>query len=326
MSEIMKIHEPLSQKFFGEYETTVQQRLETKQAEIYIRNNKGKICQTIIESLPGIKPSMIDVVPDRIQIGLKTDGSSGEIETLFQSLRNLKPWRKGPFQLFGIDIDAEWRSDMKWNRLKNHIAPLARKRVLDIGCSNGYYMFKIASMQPDSVIGIEPYLTFYFQYQLLQTYIQYEQICCLPITIEEMPVMHEWFDTVFCMGILYHRRSPLDMLLQIRSNLKKGGELILETLIIEGDSDLALIPEKRYAKMNNVYFIPTVKCLHTWLARTGFHNIRCIDITRTTLEEQHRTEWVDTESLEDFLDKSDQEKTVEGYPAPVRAILIANTQ
>jgi tRNA (mo5U34)-methyltransferase len=326
MSEIMKIHKPLLQKFFGEYDQTIQKILETKQTEIHIRNNKGKTYQEIIDSLPGIKPSIIDVVPDRIQIGMETDITAENKDTLFQSLQHLKPWRKGPFQLFGIDIDAEWRSDMKWNRLKGHIAPLARKRVLDIGCSNGYYMFKMASMKPDFVIGIEPYLSFYFQYQLLQTYLKFEQICCLPFTIEDMPVMQEWFDTVFCMGILYHRRSPLDMLLQIRSNLKKGGELILETLIIKGDSDLTLIPENRYAKMNNVYFIPTIPCLRNWLARTGFHNIRCIDITRTTTEEQHRTEWIDTESLEDFLDEHDADKTVEGYPAPVRAILIANAQ
>lgn len=326
MSKIMKMHNPLLQKFFGEYHQCIQKILETKQPDIHIRNNKGKKYQEIINSLPEIKPSGIDVVLDRIQIGLETDISAEKKDILFQSLQHLQPWRKGPFQLFGIDIDAEWRSDMKWNRLKDHITPLAKKRVLDIGCSNGYYMFKMTSMQPESVIGIEPYLTFYFQYQVLQTYMKFEQICCLPFTIEEMPVMRGWFDTVFCMGILYHRKSPLDMLLQIRSNLKKGGELILETLIIDGDSDLALIPESRYAKMNNVYFIPTVKCLRSWLARTGFHDIRCINITRTTLQEQHRTKWVDTESLEDFLDVHDRNKTVEGYPAPVRAILIANTQ
>ena len=215
---------------------------------------------------------------------------------------------------------------MKWNRLKDHIAPLARKRILDIGCSNGYYMFKMMPSRPHCIIGIEPYLTFYFQYQALQHYLQFDRICCLPLKIEEMPAMPEWFDTVFCMGILYHRRSPLDMLLQIRSCMKKGGELILETLILEGDNHLALVPENRYAKMNNVYFIPTVPSLTSWLSRTGFQNIRCIDVTRTTTEEQHRTEWVNSESLPDFLDRQDQTRTVEGYPAPVRAILLAEAK
>ncbi|RJP76972.1 MAG: tRNA 5-methoxyuridine(34)/uridine 5-oxyacetic acid(34) synthase CmoB [Desulfobacteraceae bacterium] len=316
----------LLNRLLGDYAEMIQPILEKKQAEIFGGNIKGRKYRKTLEALPEIKPSSIDVLSDRVRIGRKEDITPEEKNNLLHCLRQLNPWRKGPFQLFGIDIDTEWRSDMKWNRLKDHIAPLAHKRILDIGSSNGYYMFKMASQQPECVIGIEPYLTFYFQYHALQTYLQFDRLCCLPLKIEEMPVMKEWFDTVFCMGILYHRRSPLDMLLRIRSCLKTGGELVLETLILEGDADLALVPENRYAKMNNVYFIPTVPCLRTWLVRTGFHHIRCIDITRTTSEEQHRTEWVDTESLEDFLDDRDPNKTVEGYPSPVRAIILADAK
>ncbi|MFH2067304.1 MAG: tRNA 5-methoxyuridine(34)/uridine 5-oxyacetic acid(34) synthase CmoB [Pseudomonadota bacterium] len=313
-------------RLFGDVAETIQPILEKKQAEIFGGNIKGQKYRKTLEALPEIKPSSIDVLSDRIRIGREEDIAPEEKNNLLHCLRQLNPWRKGPFQLFGIDIDTEWRSDMKWNRLKDHIAPLAHKRILDIGSSNGYYMFKMASQQPECIIGIEPYLTFYFQYQALQTYLRFENICCLPLKIEEMPVMKEWFDTVFCMGILYHRRSPLDTLLRIRSCLKTGGELVLETLILEGEADLALVPKNRYAKMNNVYFIPTVPCLRTWLVRAGFHHIRCIDITRTTSEEQHRTEWIDTESLEDFLDIRDRNKTVEGYPAPVRAIILADAK
>jgi tRNA (mo5U34)-methyltransferase len=313
-------------RLFGDAAETIRPILEKKQAEIFGGNIKGQTYRKTLEALPKIRPSSIHVAADRIRIGREDDISPEEKNTLLDRLRQLKPWRKGPFQLFGIDIDTEWRSDMKWNRLKDHIAPLAQKRILDIGSSNGYYMFKMEPRQPECVIGIEPYLTFYFQYHALQTYLQFDRLCCLPLKIEEMPVMKEWFDTVFCMGILYHRRSPLDMLLRIRSCLKTGGELVLETLILEGDGDLTLVPQNRYAKMNNVYFIPTVPCLRTWLVRTGFHHIRCIDITRTTPEEQHRTQWVDTESLEDFLDDRDPHKTVEGYPAPVRAIILADAK
>lgn len=316
-----------SQRFrrvFGDHAQRIQDLMQEKHHEIYDNSAKGKHYRNVIKTLPGVRPSSIDLDQDRIQIGVSADIRLDEKDALLYALQNLKPWRKGPFRLFGIDIDSEWRSDMKWNRLKDKIAPIESKRVMDIGSSCGYYMFRMNARQPDLVVGIEPYYTFYFQYQALQYYLQCEQICCLPCRIEEMPVMQNFFDAVFCMGILYHRKSPLDTLLKIRANLKREGELILETLIIEGESNLCLFPENRYAKMNNVYFIPTVTCLKTWLARTGFRNIRCVDKTRTTNEEQHKTVWVVTESLDDFLDPRDYTKTVEGYPAPVRAVLIAN--
>ncbi|PMC22346.1 tRNA 5-methoxyuridine(34)/uridine 5-oxyacetic acid(34) synthase CmoB, partial [Klebsiella aerogenes] len=44
------------------------------------------------------------------------------------------------------------------------------------------------------------------------------------------------------MGVLYHRRSPLDHLWQLKDQLAPGGELVLETLVIEGDENTVLVP------------------------------------------------------------------------------------
>jgi tRNA (mo5U34)-methyltransferase len=207
--------------------------------------------------------------------------------------------------------------------LADHLQPQTGRRVLDIGSSCGYYMFRLAAQHPALVIGIEPYLTFYFQYLALSRYLSIPGLCTLPLKLEELPSMHRCFDTALCMGILYHRRSPLDTLLSIHRMMVPGGLLVLETLIIEGNEELALFPEKRYARMNNIFFIPTVKCLEHWLRRCGFDGIRCVDVSKTTPAEQRRTDWIDTQSLSDFLDPDDPEKTVEGYPAPVRAMFLA---
>lgn len=299
---------------------------EKKQYQIREKNKKGMALSSCLETLPDVRPSDIDIESNRIRIGVKNDLNPDQQTVLEKTLAGLNPWRKGPFDIFGTRIDSEWNSAMKWNRLKDHMAPLDGKRVLDIGCSCGYYMFKMAARHPLLVMGVEPYLNFYFQYQALERYLDFPNITCLPLTYEELPAMKNCFDTVFSMGILYHRRSPMDSLTRIHANLIDGGELILETLIIKGDAQVALFPEKRYAKMNNIYFLPTVSCLGNWLRRTGFENIRCIDVSKTTLAEQRKTKWIDTESLEDFLDPQDPEKTVEGYPAPVRAILMANAR
>jgi len=176
------------------------------------------------------------------------------------------------------------------------------------------------------VVGIEPYLTFFFQYQILNHYAAIPDLYCLPVKMDELPPLESFFDTVFCMGVLYHHRSPHDALARIRAMLRSGGELVLETLVVPGEQEIALCPRERYGKMGNVYFIPTIRCLANWLRRVGFRNPRCIDVTPTTLMEQRRTDWVGTESLADFLDPGNRLLTVEGYPAPVRAIFIAQNR
>ena len=284
-----------------------------------------KTCREAFLKLPDLQPSSIDLTSDAITIGNRDDITSEAYQQLYAVLEQFSPWRKGPFNLFGLDIETEWASYMKWNRLKDRISPLTKKRVLDIGCSSGYYMLRMLEQKPSMVLGIDPQILFYYQFMTLQKYLKIPDIYYMPATMEELPVFKHYFDTIFSMGILYHRKSPIEALQNIHKYLKKNGELVLETLIIEGDSDTALFPVDRYAKMKNVYFIPTVKCLESWLMRARFTDIETIDISTTTIEEQKRTKWIQTESLSDFLDPSDPSKTVEGYPAPVRVVIKART-
>lgn len=184
-------------------------------------------------------------------------------------------------------------------------------------------MFRMMEYNPSMVMGIEPYTNFYYQFMMLNSMAGINNIFTLPLRFEDVTSLDKKFDTIFCMGILYHRRSPVDFLTQIRKMLTGDGEVVLETLIIEGETHTALIPEDRYAKMPNVYFIPSIPVLASWLKKAGFRDIRCVDISATTAEEQRKTEWINTETLADFLKPDDNSRTIEGYPAPVRAVFIA---
>lgn len=297
-----------------------------KTERLFRQTKNGKIFADVLEALPNAKPSIMDFNNDRVTIGAREDIDQIQAKRIIQTLKQLMPWRKGPFEIFGTFIDSEWNSALKWRRLKDHIKPLYGKKILDIGCSNGYYMFRMAAFQPRLIFGIEPYLLFFTQYLLLQQYARIRQIFYLPITLEEFPSFQSFFDTVFCMGILYHQRSPLDTLSKIHAQMTPCGELILETLIIEGAAETSLFPAKRYAKMNNVYFIPTVACLTHWLHRTGFYNIRCVSVVKTDAYEQRKTEWIASQSLDSFLDPTNPNLTIEGYPAPVRAIVLAEAK
>ena len=296
--------------------------LTPRNAFIRERDTKGQMYTRALEALPAILPSCRNFSTDTVTIGAPGDISPAEREILFDILTSLHPWRKGPFALFGIGIDTEWVSSLKWSRLAPHIAPLSGRRILDIGSSSGYYLFRMADQHPALALGVEPYLSYVFQFEALNRYAALPNLHTLPITFEELPDMPGWFDTIFSMGILYHRRSPVDSLMDIRRKLRQGGELVLETMIIEGDGPMALCPQDRYAKMRNVHFLPTLPVLTSWMHKAGFKNVRCIDITPTTEQEQRKTDWMTFESLNDFLDPEHPDKTVEGHPAPIRAVML----
>lgn len=280
----------------------------------------------IIQALPkSAVPSRIDFNAAEVTIGRPKDGNGETRENIYRLLQKLKPWKKGPYDIFGVKVDTEWRSDFKWDRLKDHIQPLKGKTVLDVGCGNGYHCWRMRGSGADLVIGIDPFLTFIAQFGAVKSLVPDEPVWALPLGIEALPRELRLFDTVFSMGVMYHRRSPFDHLLELKSCLRTGGELVLETLVIDGQKGEVLVPEGRYSKMHNIWFMPSCPTLASWLKRVGFQNIRLIDVTRTTTDEQRATEWMVFESLPDFLDPDDQNKTIEGYPAPQRAIFLAES-
>ncbi len=276
-----------------------------------------------LEQLPTVTPSRIDLNRNAVQVGSSDDCDNTTREQLADTLRRFHPWRKGPFNLFGTIIDTEWRSDWKWDRLCNAIEPLTGKTVLDVGCGSGYHCWRMRGAGAELVIGIEPTPLFVVQFQVLQKYINDTHVHVIPARMEEVPNKLAAFDSTFSMGILYHRRSPMDHLLELKDTLKPGGQLILETLVIEGNEGDTLVPKGRYGKMGNVWFIPAPDTLKLWLEKTGFRDIQCVDVSPTTTDEQRSTEWMTFQSLKDFLDPQNNSKTVEGYPAPQRAIFIA---
>jgi tRNA (mo5U34)-methyltransferase len=282
--------------------------------------------QQLIENLPECPTGQRILDADLIQIGSGNELTGPARDALETSLKNLHPWRKGPYGLFGVKIDAEWRSDWKWRRVEKHISPLKNRLVLDVGCGNGYYCWRMLGAQAKLVVGIDPMLLNVMQFQSIRKlHGKAPPVFVLPLGIEDLPYGLKAFDTVFSMGVLYHRRSPIDHLLELRDCLVPGGELVLETLVIDGGLGEVLVPERRYAKMRNVWFLPSCPTLMAWLSRCGFKNIRLIDITATSMEEQRSTEWMTFHSLKDHLAPDNPLLTCEGLPAPKRAIFIAQT-
>lgn len=274
--------------------------------------------QAALEQLPRLEQA-VDLERAAPRLGAEAADSEG----LRQALMELHPWRKGPLVLGGERIETEWRSDWKWERVAPHL-DLRGQRVLDIGCGNGYFGWRMLGTGADLVIGIDPTLLFVMQHLACRHFSGDLPNFVLPLAVEDLPDLPVDLDTVFSMGVLYHRRDPVHHLAGIHKLLKKGGTMVLETLVLPKSrgGDL-LVPQGRYARMRNVWAIPGTEHLLTWVEEAGFRKAEVVDVTATTTSEQRSTEWMRFESLEQALDPDDSSLTIEGLPAPVRAIVIA---
>ncbi|MDY3133636.1 MAG: tRNA 5-methoxyuridine(34)/uridine 5-oxyacetic acid(34) synthase CmoB [Campylobacter lanienae] len=228
----------------------------------------------------------------------------------------LKPWRKGPFGLNELFIDSEWRSFVKFNILKPHLS-LKDKTIADVGCNNGYYMFKMLEYEPRSIIGFDPselaFLQFSFINHFAKSDIKFEIA-----GVESLPSYGVKFDTIFCLGVLYHRSDPIKCLKELKSALNPNGEVFIDTMYIDRDDEMVLSPDTSYSKIPNISFIPSIKALQNWVKRAKFKSFEILATKDTDSFEQRKTKWIDSQSLEDFLDPNDSSKTIEGYPAPKR--------
>ena len=276
-----------------------------------------------LNALPDIVPSARQLSSSRVGAACEPALNAQALAQLQDTLQRLHPWRKGPFELFGVHIDTEWRSDWKWDRLESTIDDLSGRRVLDVGCGSGYHCWRMAGAGAREVIGIDPTPLFVVQYWALQKYLQHPGVWVLPLGIQHVPANLQAFDSVFSMGVLYHRRSPFDHLAELRGCLRPGGQLVLETLVIDGPIGATLVPEGRYARMGNVWFLPTPDTLISWLRKLNFRDVELVDVSVTSVQEQRQTEWMRFQSLVGFLDPEDSMRTIEGYPAPKRAVVTA---
>ena len=254
----------------------------------------------------------------KVELGdvVKVSGSEADATKVYEIAKLMMPWRKGPFELMGTFIDSEWKSNIKYNLLRKHFN-LKDKRVADIGCNNGYYLFRMQEDHPKSLVGFDPSPLYKTQFDFINHFVKSEIVYEL-LGVEHLEFYEEKFDTIFCLGVLYHRSDPVAMLKSLYKGLDKKGEVILDTFYIEGEEEICLCPESSYSKIPNIYFVPTIKALKHWCMRAGFSGFEVLETAKTQASEQRKTEWIEGQSLEDFLDPEDSSKTVEGYPAPAR--------
>ena len=292
-------------------------------AAAFSGHGRSAVWQPILAQLPVITDARFDN-GESVKLSAPVPIPTATLQALRSSLQALCPWRKGPFDLFGQKIDAEWQSHWKWRRVFPHLADLSERRVLDVGCGNAYYAWRMLGAGAKVVVGLDPGVLSVTQFRAVKHFLPQAPVVVLPLESAALDRELNVFDSVFSMGVLYHRRDPIAHLQELRRALRRGGELILETLVIDDSRQDQLIPDGRYAGMRNVWCVPSPRLVLRWMSEAGFSRARCVDVTITTTAEQRRTPWMESNSLADFLDPNTAQSTIEGYPPPTRAVFIAN--
>lgn len=263
---------------------------------------------------------------DRVCWTAKKEFTLRQRETLDRLLQFFKPWKKGPFSIAGTDIDSEWRSDLKWKRVAERSGlDFSGKRVADIGCNNGYFMLRMLAHNPELVVGFEPVLRSVLCFDMLTRFDKQSvsPLALEPLGVERVDHFENFFDIMLCMGIIYHQTDPIQMLRKCRSALRPKGELVLESHSFDSPDSLAIVPEGRYAGASGVWWVPSEKCLLSWIKRAGFTSAKVFYSEPLSVEEQRATEWAPIKSLRDFLNPENPSRTIEGYPAPMRTYIVA---
>lgn len=295
---------------------------QTRQAGLF--SSRAVRYRQAVETVADLRSDRFCFSEPVVTIGAADELTTEQHQRLELALGAFCPWKKGPYSLFGIEIDAEWRSDWKWARILPHLRSLKGQKIADIGCHNGYFMFRMLAEQPECIIGFEPYAKNFWNFQLMQNMVRRPELHFELLGVEHLDLYPKYFDTIFCLGILYHHTDPIGLLRKLHGALATEGEIVIDCQGVAGDLPVALTPNRRYANATGIYFLPTQSCLENWLVRAGFKKIRTIFAEPLSIEEQRRTPWADIESLQESLDPTDPSKTIEGYPAPWRFYAIGH--
>ena len=278
--------------------------------------------KNILTKLPDIRTNYLDFSKECIQIGNPKEINLSQLKILEKGLLNLRPWRKGPFNIFGLEIDSEWRSEKKWQRVEDYLPKIKGMRIGDIGCSNGYYSYKLLKLEPELIVGMDKTSLFIIQFLATKFYTkQIQELIILPCSAEEFNPEFIDFDLLLSMGILYHAKNPSNHLASLQRLVKKNGYIILETIISNLKQNINIEKNQTYAGMSNIGTIFTKDNIIKLLNVSGFKNVQVINDSFTDRSEQRTTRWMQGKSLSDFILSNGD--TIEGYPPVCRTIFIA---
>ena len=202
-----------------------------------------------------------------------------------------------PFDLdYGINTNPQWVGSTNIENRKRHMftpllekygGSLKGKRILDVGCNEGYWSFEAIKQGAEYVLGIEGRQEFVDKANFVKKAKGLENIEFKCLTTYDISKDFGKFDIVLFFGILYHLSEPIGTLRQIHS-------ITNECIVVDTDFDYytpywhnVLITYREFdprpggSKMGavgeEIVLIPTLTSLYDMLESSGFANARFIE-------------------------------------------------
>ena len=180
--------------------------------------------------------------------------------------------------------------EVKWQRFASSIPDdLTGKSVLDVGCNAGFYSIQMKRRGADRVVGIDTDEKYLDQARFAAK-VSGAEIEFRKLSVYRVGELHEKFDLVLFMGVLYHLRHPLLALELLHEHVV--ADLLVAQSMLRGSSDSIEVPpdfpfwqtelfendefprmyfiEKRYANDPTNWWIPNRACFEAMLRSAGF--------------------------------------------------------
>jgi len=138
---------------------------------------------------------------------------------------------------------------------------LRGKRVLDIGCNAGRFLFMCES-RGAKVVGVEPWTNPYYRQLEFAKVVKKSVATTINNKFENLEDDEIGFDIILALGVVYHSENPILFLRKIRKNLKDGGYAVIE--MCGSPSDVA------FMDVENALFTFSSEKFRTLLSYCGF--------------------------------------------------------
>lgn len=154
---------------------------------------------------------------------------------------------------------------------------LCGKRVLDVGCADGYFTF-LAEARGASVVAIDswPYQGFLLAHEVRGSKAEFRQMNVYDL----QPDILGPFDIVFFTGIYYHLKHPILALERIASVTRELAIIESQIMNLPGFEDTALSrfyePEELASGDPTNRWVPNVPCLLQTVRAAGFPRVEFI--------------------------------------------------
>jgi tRNA (mo5U34)-methyltransferase len=189
-------------------------------------------------------------------------------------VRRLEPWLQGPFWLGGdVVVPGRWRIDRRWEALGAEVPDdLTGREVLDVGTNAGFDAFMFKKRGAARVVACEPH-NFIEQARFLEsvyrTGVELQEIGWEQLDAEAMGR----FDIVHCNGVLYHEKSPMELLERLRTMVKDDGTLLCGSMMLAEPelAEYARFVPGEYFGDPSWWWVPGRLCLRWMLETAGFH-------------------------------------------------------